>query len=1134
MRRNGNATKAVKAFWTILVSVMVLSSSVPFSMAEMELTSCEDMQPSTVMYCSLPLDMSKKTEDVMCCGDGMSFQYEYDGGCTEGYSAYDLNYCTSEPDLKKPNYESCGSLCQGMGHDDYGFDYGSMRCECSTETVNPDYQYFFYSDKKSVGNIKLDIADTSKMKRMSFVENLIPGISAKAGKDMRGMDVGGSTAFIVHGDGERLNMKRADGFKEQVTLVPVDECDQLVAMMTMSTGLMLDNNPYSNDASDDFDLEYAKFTSAASIAVFKSLLKAGPDGEALLEDADSVVLLRASTSKNLIPETVTQVDAMLSDVSINKVGTYASLQDAITTMVNDRSYSRNWGDGKEGYANILFNEDGKAAAVVDLNNLAYRTDGSVFLPMEFNNNLLIAINGYDDSLIDLGVTAHSHPNGVLALSVGDVTSEAYRLIAEEDNVRGFAEFLKETGIDTESEAWALELEQDAVTKPIIKAVIDPNTGNMRMFFMKKEGVLSEFDEYNYVKDSFMGDLDYDAKLSKYRSSIPKNDVIDFEVFMGNNKNAASIGNMVRIIDTQNEMVDVASSIKNANYINKMARLTEWVIMDASKSNTPIDYQKIGKIMEYIEFKHEISKMNLETLKMTTRESPAAWYSTKLIESDIQYTDTLINKINSFPNVEYTMTPENLELARQYHMEWEGEYLKKVSESQRDVSFLLDEFFENNVLKQDDVIEFKGDVDFAYRTLMEKGDDMLFYGDQKYVLKGQNAITEADNSVFRDADAFVNYFEIGDILVVAGLVTKAYAMSVDNLVLARMSDAALTAGVLTQMASMGISVYSVVSMAAEIGVMSTLVTTAVGLVTGVVIGIVVSLMVIAVVSAVICMADPSSYLCGCSVSANYDKPVIEMGSTTVARGEPVNYVIYGMQFCDPQVMLGMDSSMYNLFIQKDGFVTGIVGTSVDHCYFEDGSCCEGTVSFDMESGEHEIYGGLTWNPQSGFVATTDPVTLTIFDTSTSGSIIIRPGWNMISIPYTEAETKFFLREDPSFPPLSGPNDCMLAEKAWHYNGMDYETVPVKSMEGGVGYWVYSYNLCEIGYSLTSDSQAANVPGLGAGWNHISVPPEGLSKLDMECDMVEDPKTWDTSDHTWIHVDEMVPRKSYLVDCYPEKA
>jgi len=268
-------------------------------------------------------------------------------------------------------------------------------------------------------------------------------------------------------------------------------------------------------------------------------------------------------------------------------------------------------------------------------------------------------------------------------------------------------------------------------------------------------------------------------------------------------------------------------------------------------------------------------------------------------------------------------------------------------------------------------------------------------------------------------------------------------------------------------------------------------------------------------------DPESKACGCSPHPGYEKARLELEKNNVNPGEEIHFTIYGMQHCGPTIAGYMPSLLKH--VETKGDPTKFLSS----CLFEEeynGRCCEDTYKVYLEEGTYEVYGevqaitlGGGWKPY------TDSQTLTV---GTGGvpaltSIPLKQGYNLISAPYNTV--------------TFDTSDCTLFENALHYTtiaGIIYETVNVDDMEGGVGYWVYSYNDCEIELSDYSDPIEAPTE-FDAGWNQIAVPLEGLHKDNVQCDQIEDPKTWDTETESWVFVENMVAGKSYFVDCYPEQ-
>jgi len=139
------------------------------------------------------------------------------------------------------------------------------------------------------------------------------------------------------------------------------------------------------------------------------------------------------------------------------------------------------------------------------------------------------------------------------------------------------------------------------------------------------------------------------------------------------------------------------------------------------------------------------------------------------------------------------------------------------------------------------------------------------------------------------------------------------------------------------------------------------------------------------------------------------------------------------------------------------------------------------------------------------------------------IQLKQGWNMISTPYNTV--------------TFDTSDCTLFSKAYHYHptaSSIYDTIDVGDMEGGVGYWVYSYSKPSCEVKLSGQANPISEPTeFSAGWTQIAVPPQGLKKDEIQCDQIKDPMTWNTETQGWVQVQSMAPGKSYFVDCYPKR-
>jgi len=266
-------------------------------------------------------------------------------------------------------------------------------------------------------------------------------------------------------------------------------------------------------------------------------------------------------------------------------------------------------------------------------------------------------------------------------------------------------------------------------------------------------------------------------------------------------------------------------------------------------------------------------------------------------------------------------------------------------------------------------------------------------------------------------------------------------------------------------------------------------------------------------------NPYSSVCGCAPSEAYEKSQLRLEKDVVAPGDSIHFVIYGMQRCGP---IGSDDNkQYRTSYLKNIESKDEPYEFLDICLFEDeygNSCCEGEYKVDLPAGEYEIYGEVQTASFGHWKPYTDPQILTVKAGIEISSLSLEAGWNMISAPYTSVE--FYI------------NNCDLASEALHYTGTDYQKVSVDAMQGGVGYLVYSYNECQI--SLDNPSGAIQNPDdYHRGWNHIAVPLKGLSKLNVKCDIIEDPKILDPQTGSWTYVDQMVAGKSYFVDCYEER-
>jgi len=1140
-----NIEKAVKAAWSVTVFAMMLISSIPFSLADMELTRCDDMEPSSIMYSAKPLEMAKTTKDIVCCGDGTNFQYQYGKTCSGTYSKYEMTYCKESYDQYQSPEDSCSLKCESEGYDDSRIDYMYNYCECSRDLDNPDYQYFFYVDKKSVDNIEIEIKQVSGMKKVIFIENLVPETRVELSSDGETLTIYDSTSFIVHGDGEYLDMGKGSDFKEELSIVPTEDADTLVASMLSST-MLLSEEMNKESVTEAYDM----LTTILAIGMLKSLIKTESGTGVIEESTDGILLYEASFDENS-PE-----KGVFRDIELEEVGKSSSVNGAKDLMLSRNLNNENsWKNGLESKYYIIMN-DGKAKAMVDLTKICSRSKKGVGLNEVYEYTVKKKIDEiYPDALI---VNGHSHPNGILTPSRGDYISTGTRFQEETSTSisPGFEEFYNElspNGVET--------LRKDVIDSNMI-SILDPDGGDMRIFFLDTEELMNElnlFREYEKVlrksavksykeEQGIRGDVNFDDlpqhwKLSeyfkpiqRYKKGSSRKQIVDFELFLGKNPNSDEISNVIKLIDTKRDMVYVKKNLEVSRHL--FHKLKTMIEKDSFDQNE----------FEKIKYGYEMLLWTTGLFESSGVESGEKDFGIRQTRVYLDETKNAIAYLQIQNNEEFKFAAQSdeLEINMRKFMQT---YVSESSSLLRDASELMGLLKERGMLDDSSIELISDDVKLTDDIFKEQAQSMIKYMDQDYIVKSNNALFSADNSKFTSlSDNFVtvDYFDIGDVLITSGIISRTYASYIDNTMVMKISNLAIGAGMLINLSAMGISIsamiFTLTAAITEGTLLATVASVGVMFISGTIVAVILGILVSAIITFIICIKDPGAPFCGCSVNPNYEKPVIEMETTMIRPGESINYVVYGMQFCEPKEMFGVESSMYNLFLEKEGLSSSIIGNNIEQCYFDNGMCCEGTVSFDMfdfglEEGEHEIYGGVTWGPQSGFVAVTDPVTVTVLNDFTKRPIDIHSGWNMISTPYTNVNFKV--------------NDCKLANRAWHYNGMDYDTTrisqavdkieegkvshPIKmdNVEGGVGYWVYSYNECEITYSLTSDSQPVEMAELGEGWNQIAVPPEGLSKLNVECDLIEDPKTWDVENQEWEFVDEMVVGKSYLVNCYPEK-
>jgi hypothetical protein len=136
-----------------------------------------------------------------------------------------------------------------------------------------------------------------------------------------------------------------------------------------------------------------------------------------------------------------------------------------------------------------------------------------------------------------------------------------------------------------------------------------------------------------------------------------------------------------------------------------------------------------------------------------------------------------------------------------------------------------------------------------------------------------------------------------------------------------------------------------------------------------------MIVTAVVNYIWChFMDLTSSACGCSPNPAYGKAQLRLEKNVVAKGETIDFVIYGMQHCENQLLSWYAGSIY-----PDGWFSSPSAS----CSFLDGCCCHGVLTTSFAEGNHEVLAKI-WGVQSRTVLfSTDTQTLTVCPTGYSG-------------------------------------------------------------------------------------------------------------------------------------------------------
>jgi len=1150
-------TKTAKYLWTILVTYLMMSTSVPFALADMDLTSCSSIRPSKVMYCSMPLEIVERSEDLICCGDGTTFDWEEGDTCSsDAQYSYGASYCSANEDEGIDDFESCRRQCSSKSYTESDYDISTKSCSCQTSQEGDDYQYFFYVDKNSKDDIKLILKDVSQVKRMDFIENLLPGSTAKLERGKTIMKISDNSSFILHGiiegNKKRLEIKKHDSFIEPIDIIPVEQCDMLVAHV-LSTSSKITGD-YA-DTISPIKSEYIHFENRALGAIYESLIRPDSNAPGIIEEASSVAVYRVVDKSSNVNKAIKVIDG----VEFELIGTYSSRDLAMNAMRLNENTPNPWVSNLESIAFELEDGSGRIAAILDLNAVAIRTDSSAGIKEYVETVVKSETRRFfkdlpePDMLEFRGKTIHTHPRDIelpegtkitLTPSKADVLLTSNRFHKTVDSLtegdKGFNEILIKMGLEPDLENSAAEW----VSKyPLaVETIMDPHTGEYKMTFMdidslKKETWRRDFfvNEVNKMLEG--GEITTARKtemIDNYYHDIPvKEDVFKFEVVIGENPNTEEISKVLKIMDVRKQMELLDFEFRLAEDNLKMFESVKRNLQKVSEREIEVTPDQWKKIQAYaIERKTnlEVSKRRLEVIKSTSdaeilevitdySNRVKVYYSVIEKEWDeLANSETVLDL--SKGAADFSLPDENIESINRYMLEWEEYFYDNFAANQRDIEDIVTTLKSMGIINEP---EIEAKIRTAFDDLKTTSDAVIELENNQFTRKHYISLANARNSRFTKAlRKIAEYSEkttsFGDVLTTAGFLTADYAKYVDNVALLKFSSAMKTIGISLELINLGlpltlaaienISLSVAISQMVNVGLFT-------GMFNGMIIGVLVSLAVMSVANILFCINSPESPYCGCSVNPYYGKnPIIEFEKTRAEPGEPINYIVYGMQYCNPTKSFGIESSMYNLFAYKKGTLTEFVGTHESKCNFEDGVCCEGSVSFDLEPGEYDIAGFVTWNPQGGAEATTESTTIRIGSYDDLYSIGVEPGWQMISAPYESVEFDM--------------SNCELAQQALHYTDDNYQEIDTDDMEGGVAYWVYSYNTCQI--LLVNPSGAINSPDdLNAGQNQIVVPVSGMNENKIACNMVQRPKTWNSETGRWVYVDRMEPGKSYFVDC-----